>query len=907
MLLTKIKNITTILVLAGFAAITIGAGFSAAGSNKGSGTGDDNVVAQQALPAPIKRRPPPPTPGTGLSSAETERAYTELKNDSLPAEARARFGNTRFLQPSIVGALTYSADGKLLASASTDGTVCIWDAANGKLLQTFNKLGSDGTLPPNGAQFGTVGGVAFSRDGKTLGSVVVGQGLRLWDVTTGKEIRTLFTGTQNLISFVMSPDGKLVYPVTESAKTIELYDAESGKVVKTLNGHTQNVTSVAFSSDGKWLVSGSEDQTVRIWDLETEKEKHVIEAHREGVKAVTVAPDDKSIASLSYDNTARVFDARTWEEVCRIEGRGNPLQMQRGPTSATLALSSDGKYLASYTMGWTPKLNEIPSGKEIYQFDTATWAFGAVGMAFRPDGKVIAHANSAGAIRFYDTATGKRVEDGVGHSGTPLCIAVSPDGKTLVSGGTDRTLRFWDLATNKEVRVIRAHTGAVGFVAFTPDGKHVISASTDASDKVISFWDGATGKEEAPIRMTGWPLINVALSPDGRKLCIATQDNHTHVWDIEQRKEISSIQTVRPGFPSMPFTPDSKGVLNFTGAGLVVVDVETGKEVRNLLKMPSNNEPQGGRVRGGNVQFQQWYNASLFTSADGALALQYSYDGSMQMMDMTAGTQLVQFEEKLMPTAPIPGRTVYGPTVAISPDGRTVATSWTNNSIRLWEITTGKVRHTFPGHAGAISALAFTRDGKALVSAATDSTILVWNVAAAAPAEALSDAELGKQWKALVGDGPTAFDAVRTLTAVGKQATAYLKEHVQPVKAIDDKTIANLLADLDSDDFEKRTAASESLTNLSEQVEPALRKALEAKPSLELSKRIETILHTMETHTLSDEQTRHLRAIEVLELCGTAEAHEVLEKLARGAETARVTREAKAALVRLDARREKKE
>ncbi len=167
---------------------------------------------------------------------------------------------------------------------------------------------------------------------------------------------------------------------------------------------------------------------------------------------------------------------------------------------------------------------------------------------------------------------------------------------------------------------------------------------------------------------------------------------------------------------------------------------------------------------------------------------------------------------------------------------------------------------------------------------------------------ALPPAQLEACWQALRSvDARYANQRMGALVAAGAQTVAFLQERLEPVFLPDPARTAALIADLDNDSFAVRQQAFQELERLERRVEPALRRALAAEPTLESRRRMEQLLERLNHPVPSPEHLQILRAVRVLEHIGTAEAHKLLEYLAQGAPEARVTREAQAALQRLGA------
>jgi hypothetical protein len=229
--------------------------------------------------------------------------------------------------------------------------------------------------------------------------------------------------------------------------------------------------------------------------------------------------------------------------------------------------------------------------------------------------------------------------------------------------------------------------------------------------------------------------------------------------------------------------------------------------------------------------------------------------------------------------------------------------------IRLWELVSGQVVLKHKAHErmrgsygdSFASCLSFASDGRTLATGHLDSTILIWDLVP--PIRSANARSVQRLWDELIAsDAAKAYAASWRLADSGNEAFQFLRERLRPVTAASAEQVRPLLADLDSDNFSKREAAAARLRELGDRAVGFLTQELKGHPSLEMRRRIEELLKVLE-RPASGETLRTLRAMAVLEYTGTAEAQQILKTLAQGMPEARVTREAKASLQRLSARR----
>ena len=245
--------------------------------------------------------------------------------------------------------------------------------------------------------------------------------------------------------------------------------------------------------------------------------------------------------------------------------------------------------------------------------------------------------------------------------------------------------------------------------------------------------------------------------------------------------------------------------------------------------------------------------------------------------------------------------------MVFSPDGKMLACAEDHNRVLVYEVATGKPRRELRGHQAAVRALAWSADGRFLVSGSMDATALVWDVTGHSLSWRRQTADpssgvLEARWKALAEDDAHGGAlAVGFLMGAPRQTVAFVKEHLRPVPRTDAAQIEGLIAGLDQEEFAARERASHELEKLDTVAETAMRKALAGRPSAEVRRRVENLLARLEAAP-SGEWLRALRAIELLEYFATPEARASLKDLAEGAPEGRLTQETKAALERLDRR-----
>ncbi len=842
------------------------------------------------LGAGLLNGPSPEPKAAAADDAKVEaqpRPGFDLYGDPLPAGALVRLGSTHLRQGHNAQTVAFAPDGKTLVSTGSDHLARQWDVTNGHQVGSFGQ-GDDRDKPYAPTRW--LHAVAFAPDGKTLATGDHNNGwkvstIRIWDTATRKQLRVLEGHTDGVLCLAYSPDGKTLASASADG-TVRLWDPDKGTERASFTGHEGAVRSVAWRKDGKQFASTGADGAIRLWDPDKGTAVHSFKAHTAGGNGVVYAPDGQHVVSVGGDKLLRLWD------ISRVPC---PEVHRRECWKAIRALdcSANGKLVACGS-GDDVLLWDPATGKDIRLLKGPHNEITSI--AFSPDGKhVAATALVHTAVFLWDTASGKRLCDDAGHDGAQVGrLEYSADGRVLTSCCADWTLRQWDAATGRQLRRIELRQPGSHGAALAPDGKSLAAGTwagnlriCDREGKELRSWKAHAGKPGAT-----W-VTAVAYSPDGKTLASTGSDRAVVLWDPATGHELRRFTVEGEGeYPSdVIFSPNGRWLAAIArGQPVAVWDLTTGKP-RELIRPVHGGVGGVGNQAGGNIE-------SAAFSPDSRLLATGGRDNTARLWDLATGQQLREF----------PGHPGWIQAVAFSRDGRTLAVShW--RSVRLWEVSTGKERRRFTGHEGDGTSLAFAPNGRTLASGSTDTTALIWDLTGRLdqgklrPAN-LTPPDLESAWTALRGDeaGP-AYRAIWTLAASPRQALPLLRGLLKPAQPADAGQLAKLIAALDDDDFEKRDSATNELAKLGEQAEPALRKALAAKPTAEPRRRIEFLLERLKSGTDSGERLQLARALELVEDMGTPEARTLLVELSRGAAEAWLTREAKGAQERLAADR----
>jgi WD40 repeat protein len=843
-----------------------------------------------ALSGAVAEKPSPP-------AATAAQLPIDAFGDPLPAGAIARLGTVRFRHGNCVTSVAFSPDSKILVSAGMDNTTRFWGLPTGKELRRLK-----------GAQ-AQVSGVAspvlaFSPDGKKL-AIVPGDGsVRLVDTATGKEQRHRVTlgVPPGPSGAAFSPDGKML-AVADNVNRVFLWETGNKTPVRQLSGLQGPVRAVACSPDGAMMATG-DGSAVRLWDAASGKPLRKFRRHQGIVTSLAFAPGGRVLASVAdEDATVRLWDVATGHLLHRLSHRHTALVdagasgvHESGMATSAVAFAPDGKTLVSCGKADRMlRLWNVATGEELRTFEG--YAGGSTSLALSPDGNLLAAGAEDNAVRLWDVANGKELHVDAGHRNRIYQISFAADGKTLISGARDGTIRVWDMATCKTLRTIGDQDDRPFRIAVSPDGRLLATGRGD--DEAIFLWDLTTGKERSQLNTGQSGVTALAFSTDGKILAAMDTADRIRLWDglagklLRDRPyplpPVLGQPDSRGGASSMAFAPDGKSLAAIgQGPSILVYDTTTSMPLRKIDTMG-----QQGPFR-------------VLVAPDGRTLATAANDNTVCVWSAATG-RLLHLLDGLGVISRPEGMMIWE-SIAYSPDSRLLATLGQANTVRVWEIATGKELGQLKGHQGWGAALAFSPDGRTLATGSLDTTILLWDLASLAPGgrpprRDLARADMDALWADLAGnDAAAAYRALWTLAAAPSQSVPWLRQRLHPAAGPDAAHMTRLIADLDNDQFALRQKATRELEGLGELAEPALRKALAARPSVEARRCLQRLLEAQANSVVPGGSLADLRALAALEHAGTGDARELIRTLASGEPAHRLTQEAKASLDRLNAR-----
>jgi WD40 repeat protein len=420
-----------------------------------------------------------------------------------------------------VNAVAGTMDGKLLATASEDSTVRVWDSASGKTVRHFQGLLSKATA------------VAIRPDGKQIAVGTEDGSIRLWDLSATDEHRSATDATASLWTAAFNLDGSL-FATAGADRAIRVYETASGKLLATLTGHGAAVTGLAFLADGRLASSGG-DKLVKLWDIKAGRFQRDLVGH--GSAVLAVATDGNSIVSGGIDKAVKGWDAESGKSSWSWAGRS---------AVAALAIRKGGKQIAVGTAdGWLTILDLASGSPKPVGSGQQAHVAGVAAVAYSPDSGKLATVGGDGKFAIWTLADDGspslvNKDDSKKPSGAAVAlsaVAFSADGKLAASAGADLAVHVWDTNTGAEVRTLRAHSDWVTALAFHPSGERLLSVAVDKSARLFEL----SKAEDAARIGHAKSARSVAVSKDGRFIVSGSDDATAKVWDLSSGQEIATL------------------------------------------------------------------------------------------------------------------------------------------------------------------------------------------------------------------------------------------------------------------------------------------------------------------------------------------------------------------------------
>ncbi|MFD9332537.1 AAA family ATPase [Streptomyces sp. NPDC060065] len=609
---------------------------------------------------------------------------------------------------------SFSPSGLILATASYDRTVRLWDVSDRTRPKPLGK--------PLTGHTSWVSSAVFSPDGSTLATAADDGTIRLWDVREPSHPRPLGTpltghdGTIYLITF--SPDGHTLASASED-HTVGLWDVRDPsrpKKLGALTGHTDAVRSVAFSPDGRTVAAGGDDNTVRLWN--TADPRHpvrigtVLTGHTSLVHSVAFSPDGRTLASGSADNTVRLWNVA---DPRHAEPLGVPLTGHTGPIWS-VAFSPDGTMLAAASQDSTASLWNVSD--PAYPSQVGEPLAGSSGemyaLGFSPDGRTLATGSGDNTVRLWSIPT----SDMIGRIG-----AFRPDGKVLATAARDEKVRLWNVEDpDRPVSLgdpFMPGEGELREPVFSPDGR-ILAVLT--GNRAVQLWNVSDPSRPVaygePVALRTRFAAALTFSPDGRTMATAYEDRTIQLWNVSDPSHpvgLGAPLTGHKGYVnSLAFSPDGRTLAS--GSADVTIRLWNVADPRHATLLGAPLTGHLGPIN------------ALVYSPDGRTLASGSDDNTVRLWDVTDSSK--DRAPRLEST--LTGHTESVVSLTFSQDGTRLASGGNDNTVRLWDVTVPSratpIGQSMSPNAKTGNFLSFSAKSHTLGVSSGADTVRLWNL-----------------------------------------------------------------------------------------------------------------------------------------------------------------------------------
>lgn len=639
----------------------------------------------------------------------------------------------RLPHPDAVLDVSFSPDGKLLATACGDGFVRLFDPQSGREI--------DYSAQPDRQAYHTGGKTpirhaSFSPDGNSIlitAETANDHTANLWKFRVGQSLildqDQLTTG---LCTF--SPDGSKVLTGCGSTADrrgfAQLWDSHTGKPLGNRLPHRSWVECTAFSPDGRFFATAASDFApphgeIYVWETATQRLLAGPLLHTDRVLEMVFSPDSQSLLSVSGDHTAALWNVRTGKQI------GAPMEHRQAVLDG--AFSPDGKLIATASNDQTARFWSAETALPVSQPLAHKNSVRVVN--FSPDGRHMATGCDDGSLHFWPVPDqllhGLKLTD----AAEITSVAFSADGTKVSTGSLNGIARIWNAQDGQALGEFGPHIGRVDAVAFSPDGTQLATASGIIREtrSEARLWAVATEKplvepllhdlpgdtqhsNDVPIRFEG-TLRSVAFSPDGKLMVSASQDRTARVWDTATGHLVYKLENEQTVYWA-GFTPDGQWILSASGNADIPPQGET--RVWNRWSGQLVHTCPGHRG----------YIHHLAISADSHRFVSAGWDKIAQVWDVLTGLPIGQ---------PLTLKS-HVSCVGLNPDGTLAAAGSFDNSAYFWKPDSSNKPVVDPlQHKGEVHVSTFSPDGQFLLTASTDGTVRTWDVLLGQPiSEAIS-------------------------------------------------------------------------------------------------------------------------------------------------------------------------